>query len=120
MRPLRIASVVAGAFGALVALALVAAGSTLIWAHATQRDAAGYYTTPTAHLTTAGYALTGQVDFGAAPTDQDWVPAHLLGTVRIRATGAGGAPLFLGIGPESAVDSWLAGVAHTHVTSVEF
>ncbi len=48
------------------------------------------------------------------------MPANVLGTVRIRATSANGAPIFIGIAPQTDVDRWLGGVAHEHVTSVSF
>src|SRR5579872_5655116 len=94
MRPTKIALIVCGALLALVGLGLVAAGGTLVWAHATQRDAAGFYTTPRDHLQTSGYALTAQVDFGSEPTQRDWVPAHPAGTIRIEASSPSG-PLFV-------------------------
>ena len=121
MRPAKIVLVVVGALLALASLGLVAAGATLVWAHTTQRDATGFYTTPTEPLQTRSYALTSQVDLGARPSEQDWVPAHPLGTVRIRASAVtGGGAVFVGIGRQAAVDAWLAGVPHTHVTSLSF
>src|SRR5271167_1693367 len=120
MRPGKIALVIAGAMLALVGLCFVAAGGTLVWANATQRDSAGFYTTPTARLETSTYALTSQVDFGTKPSQEDWVPANILGTVRIRATSVNGAPIFIGIAPQADVGRWLTGVARERVTSVNF
>jgi hypothetical protein len=120
LRPGKIALIVVGAVIALIGLGFAAAGGTLIWAHATQRDAAGFYTTPTAHLETSTYALTSQVDFGTKPSQEDWVPSNFLGTVRIRATSDVGTAIFIGIAPKTDVDRWLSGVAHEHVTSVNF
>jgi hypothetical protein len=121
MRPAKIVLVVVGAVLALASLGLVAAGGTLVWAHLTQRDATGFYATPTELLHTTSYALTSQVDLGARPSEQDWVPAHPLGTVRIRANAVtGGGVVFIGIGRQAEVDAWLAGVPHTHVTSLSF
>ena len=109
MRPAKIVLVVVGALLALASLGLVAAGATLVWAHTTQRDATGFYTTPTEPLQTRSYALTSQVDLGARPSERDWVPAHPLGTVRIRASAVtGGGAVFIGIGRQAAVDAWLA------------
>jgi len=120
MRPGKIVLIVAGAVLSLVGFGLVAAGGTLVWAHATQRDAAGFYTTPNARLQTSTYALTSQVDFGARPSERDWVPANVLGTVRIRAAAVDSSAVFVGIAPTADVDRWLTGVAHEHVTSVDF
>lgn len=115
MRPWKIVLLVTGALLGLVGLGLAAASVTLLWANATQRDSAGYYVTPTTRLHTGTYALTSQADFGSA--SGDWVPAHPIGTVRIRATGVG-TPVFVGVGPRSEVDHWLAGVAHARVTGL--
>ena len=120
MRAGRIVAVVAGALGVLVALGLVAAGGTLIWAQETQRDAAGYYTTPTEQLVSSGYALTGEVDFGARTTQADWVPVHVLGTVRLRVRAIAGSPVFVGIAPTHTVERWLTGVPHTRVVSLSY
>lgn len=114
----RIVMVVAGALAALMGLGLAGGGLLLVWAHATQRDAAGYYTTPSEHFATSAYALTADVDFGDAD-ERDWTIAHPVGTVRIRAT-SGPKPLFLGIAPEAAADRWLDGVAHERVTRAGF
>ncbi|HEX9122031.1 MAG TPA: hypothetical protein VF984_01535 [Actinomycetota bacterium] len=116
MRPFRIVSFVVGIFLALVGLGLLAGGGLLVWAHTTQRDAQGYYTTGTHDYATGTYALTSpNVDLGTSP--DRWVPYNL-GTVRIAATGTEGKPVFVGIGPESAVDRYLSGVDHSVVTDV--
>ncbi|MDA8297605.1 MAG: DUF4389 domain-containing protein [Actinomycetota bacterium] len=120
MRPGRIVAIVLGSLAVLVAAALLAAGGTMVWAHTTQRNAAGYYMTPSQALRTSGYALTGQVDLGARSAENDWVPLHPLGTVRIRAHALGTRAIFVGIAPRGAVDRFLAGVARTHVTSLNY
>ena len=120
MRPGRIAATVIGALGVLVGLSFVGAGGAALWAHSTQRDAAGFYNSPTNYLSTAGFAITAEVDFGSQPTQRDWVLAHFVDTVRIQATESGTAPLFIGIAPTSQVDAFLAGVAHEEVTSLSF
>ena len=118
MRPGRIVLTVVGALLALFGLVAVAAGATLIWADATQRDAAGYYNTSTALLQSPGYALSGSVDFGFRPSEGDWVPTHPAGTVRIRAADPAGRAIFIGIAPSSQVDAWLGGVSRTVVRSL--
>jgi hypothetical protein len=113
----RIVMVVAGALSALLGLGLAGGGALLVWAHATQRDAAGYYTTSTEHFSTSSYALTADVDLGEAD-EPGWTIDHPVGTVRIRAA-SGAKALFVGIGPEAAVDRWLDGVAHERVTRAD-
>jgi hypothetical protein len=121
MRAGKVVLIVFGALIALVGFGVVAGGGTLVWAHTTQRDAAGFYSTPTDLVTTTSYALTSSVDFGTNSSQGDiWVPAHPAGTVRIQATSVNGQPVFIGIGPTAAVDTWLTGVAHEHVTSIAF
>ena len=86
----RILLVVFGAIAAFSGLALGVGGGVLLWAHSTQRDADGFYTTSTERFTTETYALTSNVDLGQAPGEHDWTLAHPVGTVRIRATGSEG------------------------------
>jgi hypothetical protein len=109
-----------GALAALVALALTAGGGTLVWAHATQRDSSGYYTTDTERFVTDTYALTSHVDLGDVPGEHDWTITHPVGTVRIRATAATERALFVGVAPTAAVDRWLAGVARERVRGANF
>ena len=120
MRASRVVAVVIGALGALIGLGFVGAGGAAIWAHSTQRDAAGFYTSPTDHLSTAGYAITAEADFTNQPKGRDWVLAHFVDTVRIQATSSTGAPVFVGIAPTTQVNLFLAGVAHEDVTSLSF
>ncbi|HET6966149.1 MAG TPA: DUF4389 domain-containing protein [Acidimicrobiales bacterium] len=120
MRASRVVAVVIGALGALIGLGFVGAGGAAIWAHSTQRDAAGFYTSPTDHLSTAGYAVTAEADFANEPTGRDWVLSHFVDTVRIEATSSTGAPVFIGIAPTTEVNLFLAGVGHADVTSLSF
>lgn len=103
----RITAVVIGSLAALVALAAVAAGVTAVVLDQTQRDANGFLMTSATTYATDTYALvsdgyrTGQAG--------DWiVPRDVLGTVRIRTQSA--TPVFVGIGPAAAVETYLADV----------
>jgi hypothetical protein len=116
----RIVAAVVGALAFLVGCALTLAGGTVVWAHATQRDADGYYTTSVERFDTPTYAFTSDVDFGARPGDRRFTVDHPLGTIRVRARPAAGGALFLGVARTRAVDRWLTGVAHEHVTQVSF
>ena len=108
------------ALAALVGVMLCFGGGVLVWAHATQRDSQGFYTTSTERFSTSTYALTSLVDFGSAPGEHDWTITHPVGTVRIRVTSANEGLLFVGIGRQADVDRWLAGVADEHVTGANF
>jgi hypothetical protein len=115
----RIAMVVAGVVVAMAGVAMSTGGGVLVWAHGTQRDAAGYYTSSPERFVTGAYALTSSVDLGRAPGELDWTVAHPVGTVRIQADG-GSRPVFVGIGPQVDVDRWLTGVAHERVLRPNF
>ena len=120
LSPGRIVLAVVGACGAILAIALMAGGGTLIWAHQTQRDSAGYYTTPVSRFETSTSALTARVDLGSAPGEHGWTIRHPAGTVRVRATSVDGRAIFVGIAPATDVDRWLSGVAHEQVTGPNF
>jgi hypothetical protein len=103
---------------AMIGLPLLLAGGGLAVALAVQTDDDGFFVAPTQQVTTSTAAVTSPVvDLGAAGTDEVWSGSNLA-TVRIEATSVDGEPVFVGIGPSSRVDSWLAGVAHDEVTDV--
>jgi hypothetical protein len=112
----RITALVAGTLLVLVSLALLGGGGTGIWADLTQRDA-GYVTTGVHSFSSSGSALaTEHTQLGSAGFGWLYSPG-LLGKIRIRVTPANaGLPLFVGIGPSSDVDRYLAGVDHTVIS----
>jgi hypothetical protein len=111
----RITALVIGALLVLVSVGVLGGGATLLWADRTQRDA-GYATTDVHQFTTSGSALaTEPTDLGSAGTGWLYSPT-LLDTVRIRVTPASPGPLFVGIGPATDVDRYLAGVSHTLIS----
>jgi hypothetical protein len=112
----RITATVIGALLVLLSLALLAAAGTALWADRTQRDA-GYVTTDVHEFSTSGSALaTVSTELGSAGVGWFYSPT-LLDEVRIRVTPASAdPPLFVGIGPSTDVDRYLAGVNHTVIT----
>ena len=112
----RIAALATGGLLALLALALLGAGGTALWTDRTQRDA-GYATTAVHEFSTSGSALaTVSTELGSGGTGWLYSPG-LMGEVRIRVTPvSSGPPLFVGIGPSTDVDRYLAGVSHTVIT----
>jgi hypothetical protein len=104
-----------GAILGLVAFALVAAGAVLLWAHATQRTSDGFYQAETISLSTDTHAvITGPIDLVAArPTP--WFPSSQLATLRFEAEPTGVSPVFIGIGPDDEVGSYLDGVGLAEV-----
>ena len=103
----RVIAVVAASLALLAGLAALAAGGVAVVFDQTQRDASGYVMTDSAVYSTGTYALVSDsYRTGAAG---DWVVARdMLGTIRIRATGA--RPVFVGIAPAASVDAYLTGV----------
>src|SRR5687768_10742099 len=95
-----------GSLAALVAVALLVAGLSLVWADTTQRDSDGYFTSSAERLSTSSYALTHE-GFELRETP-GWI-VDRLGTVRLRATAAEESPLFVGIAREADVDRYLGG-----------
>jgi hypothetical protein len=116
----RIALIVAGSILALVSLGLLAGGGVLVWAHATQRDDDGYYSTRSERFESNGYAIrSDDLDIGTdAP---DWLfEEGRLGTIRLAARSlVPGKGLFIGIGPEDDVERYLNGVEHDVLVDVE-
>ena len=119
MRPGKVLLLAFGSVLTLVALALLAGGGVLLWAHQTKRDAEGFYTTKPVRLATPAYALTAEgLEVADVP---EWLfdEGHL-GRVRLRgASNEPGRRIFVGVGPRADVDAYLAGVAHWEVTDVD-
>jgi hypothetical protein len=110
--------VVIGSVLALMTLGLLAGGGFLIWADQTQRDASGYLTSGTASLAAPSYAIaTSSLDLnftgGAWPVDQ-----NALGTVRITASSASPAGVFIGIAPRADALQYLNGIAYDGLTGL--
>ena len=116
----RILMIVAGAFIVLVAGAVVLAGVALTWAHATQRDDDGYFSTSSERLDTATpVIISDELDLGVSPSDTRWFDAGDLATVRIDVEGVGDSPAFVGIGPAADVAAYLDGVAQAQIEDIE-
>jgi hypothetical protein len=112
----RITTLVIGVLLVLVSLGFLGGGGTALWADRTQRDG-GFVTTDVHQFSTAGSALvTEPTNLGSAGTGWLYAPG-LLGRVRVRVTPlSSNGPLFVGIGPTSAIDRYLAGVDHTVIS----
>jgi hypothetical protein len=94
---------------------LVIAGGALIIIHLTQPGKDGYYTSSTEHIAAPGYAVTAEgLHIGDLPS----FASDVVGRVRVSARSNNGQALFVGIAPQSAVNAYLAGVAHSEVTDV--
>ena len=115
----RILMIVAGALVVLVAGAVTLAGAGLTWAHVTQRDADGFFSTSSERLDTATPVITSdELDLGVSPRDGRWFDVGDLATVRLDVGGVGETPAFVGIGPVDEVDAYLDGVARAQIEDV--
>jgi hypothetical protein len=74
------------------------------------RDEAGYLTSSSVEVHSAGYAVTTETIELHDGTGA-FLPERWLGTVKVEATGHTGNGVFVGIGPSADVDRYLAGVA---------
>jgi hypothetical protein len=113
------AYLVLGTLATITGMGIGIGGGALVWAHTTQRDAAGFYSTSAERLDTRSFALTSEkVDLGVDTSDYRWVPGGPT-AVRIQATSGSATPVFVGIAPAADVDRYLAGSAHTEITDFE-
>jgi hypothetical protein len=117
MRAGRVFMVIVGSVLALVAIGLLVGGGAILWAFNTQRDAAGYFNSPSYQIASDGYAIvTSEVELASHPGD--WWPSRVAGTVRLQVRATGGTPVFVGIGSTEQVTSYLSGVARKEVTDL--
>ena len=116
----RTVALVIGSLAVLFGVCLGVGAGTLVWAHNTQRDSAGFYTTSAERLATETYALkSDQIDLGVDAASYRWVPGDEPTVVRLEATATGDHPVFVGIAPSADVDRYLAGTAFAEVTDFE-
>ena len=108
----RIALLAVGAVLGLVSLGVLAGGVGALVIDWTQRED-GFVTSPRHTYSTPTYALVSETADLDGP---DWAWEDLVGTVRIR--GRSDDPVFLGIGPDSDVERYLADVAHEVVHDI--
>ena len=131
-----LAALVIGSLLASVAVSLLVAGGTVAWA-AGQAGADGYFQTPPVAVGTTTSALVSppiEMSGDRAPNtmgdgymgdnymgDRGYVGSggmmpFNLGSLRLSAESASGAPLFIGVAPSQQVEAYLADVSHAVVT----
>ncbi len=119
MRGGKIALIVIGSLLGLIGLGLLAGGGFLLWAHETQRDDQGYYTSGVLALRTDTYALTAE-GIELADVPDELFAKGRLGQIRIRGSSQNGKDVFFGIAPETDIDAYLENVAHDRVKDIGF
>jgi hypothetical protein len=108
----RIALLAVGSVLGLVSLGILAAGVGALVIDGTQRED-GFVTSPRHAYSTPTYALVSETADLDGP---DWAWQDLVGTVRIQ--GRSDDPVFLGIGPDTDVERYLADVGHEVVHDI--
>src|SRR5215213_2781483 len=112
----RIVGMIFACLAGLIGLLFLVGGFVAVGAHLFARDDDGYYTTDEVTLESPSFAIrTDEIDLGA--NDVDWAPEEILGDVRIRVTSE--KPVFLGIGPDGAVATYLHGVGQDELTDLD-
>jgi Domain of unknown function (DUF4389) len=116
-------AIVLGVILALTGIGSLIGAGVLGWANATQRDSQGYFSTPTDRFASSTYAITSdRIDLNSGAGPGEWgkwfTKNDNVATVRIRTKTP--SNVFVGIGSQTDVDRYLAGVAHDEVTKVNY
>jgi hypothetical protein len=111
---------VLGTLSALLGLGLLAGAGATGWAVYQQRDD-GYFTTPQARFAADAFALTSPRLGVMTEGRRNPGPMNAPGSILIRGSAADPAKqVFIGIGPQAAVATYLADVQHSEITDVRF
>ncbi len=121
MKPGRILLILFGSVGALVSAVLLAGGCATLAVNEWARDTQGFFTAGPERLDTSTYALTSE-GLSIAEDVPDWLFGEGgIADLRVRVSpGDSGRDVFVGVGPQDAVDLYLTGVAHDEVSDLEF
>jgi hypothetical protein len=116
----RIVLLILGCVVALIALAQLAGGGVLLWAHTTQRDDDGFYSTRHEMFRSDGYAVRSD-DLDAGTEGLNWAfEEGRLGTIRLEGRSAEpGKQLFLGIATADQIARYLSDVPHDVATDFD-
>jgi hypothetical protein len=112
--------IVVGSVLVLMSVGLLGAGGFLMWADHTQRDASGYLTSGTGPISAPSYAIASpNVDLNFS--NRAWPDTQsALGKVRITASSASPAGVFIGIAPRADALRYLSGVAYDGLSDLRF
>jgi hypothetical protein len=116
----RIVVLVLGILAALLALAFLGGGGTLLWADQTQRDADDFVSTDPQRFSSDAYAILSE-SIDIDEDIPDWLLSEdVVGSVRVQAEDAEDDEIFLGLGPTTDVRRYLAGVGHAVVRDLHY
>ena len=115
----KILLLVFGAIILLVALALIAAGGTLVWLDKAHSDSEGFITTNTIHLERASYAITtkpAEIDFEIEIEPWWFVDGHDIATIKVQGSSEDSSKqIFIGIADEADVQAYLNSVNYDEI-----
>jgi hypothetical protein len=112
----RIVLVVLGCVFVPLAVALLGGGTALTWAHQTQRDVGPLHESSERLKPSTARSCPKRVDLDLDSGDH--LGIGQLGTVRLRLDSTNERRVFVGIGPRSAVEGYLRGVARAEIADV--
>lgn len=113
----KILALVFGVLGVLVGATLLAGATTIL---TEDRDEDGFFVSDEHTFERSSHAILSE-DVDILTDAPSWVIDRLTDPVdlRIQGTDAGGAGLFIGIAATADVETYLSGVAHDEVTSLD-
>ncbi|EXG82484.1 DUF4389 domain-containing protein [Cryptosporangium arvum] len=120
MRTRQTVLLIFGVLSLVVTLVLLAIAGPLLWAHATRRDADGFYVLPSQRLASPTVAITSEPMAIFAHMHGGYADrmTDRLGTVRVTADDLGGHDVFLGIARTADVTAYLSPASYDVVSGV--
>ena len=112
----RVTALVIGSLMCLTAAGLGIGGGIALWADRSERDAAGFLSTPEEAFTTGSYAIVADDIELRGADGVDWAyPSEIFGEARVRVTAANDQPVFVGLARSADAARYLAGVEYAAV-----
>ncbi len=115
----RVLLLVSGAVAGLLAVGMIALGGFALWGES-QKDKEGYLSTDSHRFAASTHALATdnlEMDLDGV---EGLVSSPDLGQVRLRVTSPSGEPVFVGLARTQELSAYLAGVAHSKVTDLDY
>jgi len=115
----RVVALVIGSLLLFASAGCVIGGGTLLWADRTQRDGAGFLSTPAARVNTGTYAVTTD-SFRLEGAGLHWAVDNVLGRARVEVAPTDQRTvLFVGIARSGDAARYLAGVGRARIENLD-
>jgi hypothetical protein len=118
-RGARTALIVAGTVTGLLAAGVLAVGGVALWGES-EKDDEGYLSTASQRFDASSHALVSEnldIDLDGA---ESVLATNDMGEIRLKVSSDGDKPIFAGIARTDDVSEYLAGVAHTSVSDIDY